>query len=224
LRRVFESIGRCLKEKGAIRFNLTFETPESDKPLSATLSSCGDGLVEMRLRGSECTERPSPSADTMGTGVGKPDLVDSSLKPAVDVGETIRFALHRVSPRAVKKRIAITSALEPATAAVCDGQTGRRILHQLIDHALANCEANGAIHIEARRLKGVALVRTITSPRICTTNGGSGRSDGADMVALETLVDGAEGTIVSDDRHGKSVVSVRLPLSPVVAPVRKAAA
>ena len=56
-------------------------------------------------------------------------------------------------------RIALASSVEPDVIAACDRQIGRRIIHLLVESALHGSQTDGSVHILARKVKGVVLLR-----------------------------------------------------------------
>lgn len=223
-KRVHDMIARCRNEAAPIGFDLTLDTLKAKKPLTATLSPCGDGSVAMRLHEREAIDPAVGEAEKTGACAGEGACISKPAAPACDIGEAVAFALRHDSRKAEAKGFRVTSAADPGIAAACDRQVGRRIVHLLIDSALGGRQAEGAIHIVARRLKGVVLLRTTTSPRKRAIKIERSSKDRVDMAALQALVDGAGGTLVTDRREEESVVSVRLPLAPTPVVVQSEAA
>jgi hypothetical protein len=131
-----------------------------------------------------------------------------------DMHDAVAFALRHAAPKAAAGRLRLASAIDPVIAAVCDRQVGRRIAHLLIANALDACERDGAVRIEARRLRGAVLLRTTTSPWMRATGIEVKGESSADMAALDALVGEVRGTLVVDGVEGKLIVSIRLPLAP----------
>jgi hypothetical protein len=216
LRRVLESIALCRRDATPSSLKLTVYAIEAETLLTATLSPCCDGAVAMQLGQSEPVHPVTANAEEDARApIEATAPFDRPTGPASDIGEAVAFACHRFSRKAATRKLRLTSEVDATIAAACDRQVGRRIAHLLIDNAVEGCEAGGTIRIAARRLRGVVLLRTITSPRSHAMKS-SGCSEGrAEMAALEALVDGTGGTLVIDARNDESVVSVRLPAAPM---------
>ena len=214
LRQVFESIVRCSRDATPSSLELTFYAMEAEALLTATLSPCREGAVAIRLSQREAVHLVTANTEeevSASTSATTPS--DRPIGPVSDVGEAIAFARHRFSRKAATRKLRLTLEIDPAIAAGCDRQVGRRIAHLLIDNAVKRCEAGGAIRIAARRLKGVVLLRTTSSPRKDAMESSRCSEGRAEMTALEALVDEVGGTLVVDERNDESVVSVRLPLA-----------
>jgi hypothetical protein len=224
-KRVLDTIARCRNEAAPIGLDLTFDTMKAEKPLVATLSPCGDGPVAMRLRERKAIDPTAADAEERTGARGSESArIIKPAAPACDIGEAVAFALRHSSGKAEAGRLRVTSAGDPGIAAACDRQVGRRIVHLLIVSALDGCEANDTVHIFSRRLKGVVLLRTTTSPRKRAIEIERSSEDRVDMAALQALVDGAGGTLVADRRNEEGVLSVRLPLAPMPVVVSSEAA
>jgi hypothetical protein len=220
LRRVFCSIGG--RGTDPIRLDLTFETIDADKHFTATLSSCGDGCVAMRLQ-----EREGAHSCAVATDEVRASEIASNEEvqgPIADIGEASGFALKHASHKSKTKELRVTSDLNRADALGCDRQVARRIASLVIGAAFDTCEIGATIHIETRALRGVVLLRTTTSPRKPVMETASKADNRFDMTALQTLIDSIGGTLVLEQRHDESVASVRLPLAPAPTILRNAAA
>jgi hypothetical protein len=134
--------------------------------------------------------------------------------PRCDVAEAVAFALRHAEPKAEARKVLLTSAVDSGIAATCDRQVGRRMIGHLIETALNGSGAGGVVHVFARRLKGVVLLR------VATDVGRDARDmdERLDVAALRTLVEGVGGTLVVDRESEGLVLSVRLDLAaPAVA-------
>jgi hypothetical protein len=210
------AIDRCKKRSEPIGVDLGVcdETPGIEKVYTAAFSLCDDGTVAMRLQEHPALE-PSPVAvkeDTVPRSVLM-KAAKTAIAPSCNIGEAVAFALRHAGPKAEAKKARLTSAVEADIAAACDRQVGRRILHHLIDNALNGSEAGGAVHVLARRLRGVVLLR-VASELGSDASGAEGRSDEPlDVTALRSLVEGAGGTLIVDRESDEIVLSVRLDLA-----------
>jgi hypothetical protein len=223
--RVLEAIGRCRREAGPISLDLTFETIDADKCLRAMLSPFGDGSVAMRIRERDVIESRAAVSDKEPAGPARAVTPSKNLEAAIaDIGEAAAFALQHSSRKSKARALRLTSDFKCAIAAECDRQVARRIARLLIGAALDACEVGGAVHVETRPLKGVALLRTITSPWKRAMETATSSDNKADMTALQALVDGVGGTLVIAEGEEETVASVRLPLAPLAVTVGEAAA
>jgi hypothetical protein len=133
-------------------------------------------------------------------------------RPRCDIGDAIAFALRHAESKARAKKVVLASAVEPDVAAACDRQIGRRILHLLIDCGLAGSQAGGVVHVVARRLRGVVLLRVVSA--LGTLDDEGAEADVRfDIAALRALVEIAGGTLVVDREGHDIALSVRLDLA-----------
>ena len=178
------------------------------RALTATVSPCSDGTFAMRLQ-----ERRTIESTAMASEEANPCAVtlaaEQVMRPSCDIGEALAFALRHTTPKAEAMQIALTSTIEPDLAAACDRQIGRRVLHLLIESALSGSEGGGTVHVIARRLKGVVLLR-VTSEVGTGALGGAETDDRLDGTALRNLVESAGGTLVVDRVGHDIALSVRL--------------
>jgi hypothetical protein len=180
--------------------------------LTATFSPCSDGSVAVRLH-DHAPVILAPASIVTGA-LPAPSVSLSAkrcIQPRCDIGEAIAFALRHSTPKALAKKVALTSAIEPSLAIACDRQGGRRIAGLLVDAALNGSTPGGAVNIVARRLKSVLLLRVASKLGDVCENSES--DDRFDVTALRSLVEGAGGTLVVDRNGNEIALSVRLDLA-----------
>jgi hypothetical protein len=180
--------------------------------LAATFSPCSDGSVAVRLH-DHVPVILAPASILTGA-VPAPSVSLSAkrrIQPRCDIGEAMAFALRHSTPKALAKKVALTSAIEPGLAVACDRQAGRRIAGLLVDAALNGSTLGSAVNIVARRLKSVLLLRAAS--RLGDVRENSEPDDRFDVTALRSLVEEAGGTLVVDRDGNEIALSVRLDLA-----------
>jgi hypothetical protein len=133
------------------------------------------------------------------------------MSRACDLGEAVAFALRRARPRAAQMGIGIAVACDDALLAACDRQVGRRVAHLAIESALAASGAGGAIRVDARRLKGIVLLRVMSE----RADDAVDDDDASELATLRAVVDDAGGTLIVERNAGRATLSVRLALADV---------
>lgn len=160
---------------------------------------------------------PRASAAPPALEVKEPDCKDvAGMAPAAampasrtcDFSEAVAFAIRRARPRGAAAGIEFAVARDAGIVAACDRQVGRRIAHLAIESALAMCSGGGVIRVDARRLKGIVLLR-VTSE----TSDDDYAEDVSELATLRALVDDVGGTLVLDrEPDGRAMLSIRLAL------------
>jgi hypothetical protein len=106
----------------------------------------------------------------------------------------------------------LSPVTESGIAVACDRQSIRRIVCRLLDQALSESEAS-IVRIEARKLKGVALLRITMEETRDVFADRTGDDVAPALATVRALVEEAGGTLVVDgDRNGVAW-SVRLNLA-----------
>lgn len=170
--------------------------------LQATLSSCRDGTIAMRLQ----ELRESRSAPVSAT----PAVVEAPA-PVSDAGEALAFAIRRAEPAAAAKGIRLSSHGDANTVAACDRQLARRILCQAVDAAVCSSSGNGAVDAVIRRLPGVVMVRVGWRAEPVADGLPCVQGDGLDVEILQTLAEAAGGTMIAASDGAKRSLTLRLP-------------
>ncbi len=133
---------------------------------------------------------------------------------ASDIGAAVAFAMRQAGQEVEAKGVEISVEREGDLVAACDLQVGRRIAHLALDAARAGAGAGGTIRIDARRLKGIVLLR-VTAERSAEDAEAASLGRPFDRTTLQALIEGAGGTLVVDRREDRLVLSVRLDLADV---------
>lgn len=172
---------------------------------AATVASDGNGLVSIRLSAVKARGGTVVKLVRPGKRV-RPAQSDASL--ASDLSEAVAFAMKRAGAIAEARGVLVTADVEEGIAAKCERQLGRRVAFLMMEAALTQSQPGDALHLTARALKGVALLRLV-----------GGSSPTPDIQACEIyavlrrLVDEAGGTLVVDEVGGEVRVSIRLGLA-----------
>jgi len=186
---------------------------EGREPSTLIVAPCEGGGVSLRL-----SPRPEPQPsetpaqeskaedDTLGTAAVTPP------RRASDVGAAITFAHRQVKRRAEEQGASLEVACDGDLLAVCDPQVGRRVAYLALDAALTAVGAKGAIRVDARRLKGIVLLR-VTAERSDEEAETMSTKDPLELPTLKDLVESAGGTLVVDRRESRLMLSVRLDLA-----------
>ena len=170
---------------------------------------CEDGVVSLRLQALAMR-----AAEKMADGRKRPKA-EATSRGACDLGEALAFALRRARTRGTARGIKFDVACADAILVACDRQVGRRIAHLAIESALATSGACGTIRVDARRLKGIVLLR-VTSERAEDADD-EDAEDTSELATLRALVDDADGTLVVEREAGIATLSVRLALADIAA-------
>ncbi len=172
------------------------------------------GAVSLRLLDAEGVEPPAPKIEAVGEGAAPTtptDRVAALPLFACDIGEAVAFALRRARPRAEAQGIALAAACDRGLDVACDRQHGRRIARLAIDGALATRRTGGTIRVDARKLKGIVLLRVAVE--LALDDAAIEARDPIEFATLRALIDGVGGTLVVDRRGESLVLSMRLALA-----------
>ncbi len=179
-----------------------------------TVAPCDGGMVSLRLASATPAEPhvapPLPALEAKRLLAASADAT-AATGGVCDIGEAVVFGLKRMRPQAEANGIALTSEIAPCLRAACHRQIGRRIAHLLIEHAEGAAAGGGAIRVDARRLKGIVLLRIAFD----SEKEEAAPGDPPKLAALRALVEEAGGTLVVDRNSGRQVLSVRLDLADV---------
>jgi hypothetical protein len=126
------------------------------------------------------------------------------------------FALRTLAGRMRGRRVRLDTDVEPGLAAQCDRRACRRMLAVLIGCALGRIRAGDGLRLEARSVRGVALIRVAMT----TEEPPEAIWRAEHMAAVEALVEQAGGTALREGVPGEARVSVRLALAPPEMAVR----
>jgi hypothetical protein len=127
-----------------------------------------------------------------------------------DIREAVAHALDHVAPKAKAKGIKLSLRAEPGLAASCDQRTARRMACLLFEAGVNALVSGGEIGIVARRLRGVILLRTTTSPQRDASNGTTFGPFARCVDKLQQLAEGVGGTVMVEEQDGKTTLSLRL--------------
>ncbi len=211
---VTQALRNCAARGETVEFALDeLSAGEGSRTVGWMASPGEGGAVSLRLLGHAPVALPASkmrsTSDEAEAEVRLAAMMSAS--PMCDIGEAVAFALRRARPRGTAKGVAFAVACDAELVAVCDRQVGRRITHLSVEAALAAGRAGDAIHVDARRLKGIVLLR-ITLESMGDADAAD--ADGAfEFATLRTSVEDAGGTLVIDRQANRRVLSVRLALS-----------
>ena len=137
----------------------------------------------------------------------------ASPQPAAlrcDMQEAISFALQRVGPKAKTGGVALICEGESDVAVASDRALCRRIVHTILDSALARSRPGDAVTVAARNLRGAVLLRVTLSSARETVADALALQQSPEFLALASIIDDAGGTIVFDGAAAGATISVRL--------------
>ena len=208
---VADALRRC-KEGGESVEVAGIGTGRGRSPETWMASPNEGGAASLRFVSAADVEKPIGKSTS--TDADAEPVAAEPPRPASDIGTAVAFALRQASPRAEAKGIAITVERDGNLVAACDLQIGRRITHLALEAALTVAGADGAIRIDARRLKGIVLLR-VTAERSAEDAEAASLDRPFDRTTLQALIEGTGGTLVVDRREDRLVLSVRLDLADV---------
>jgi len=166
-------------------------------------------LVAMKLRGS----RPLEPSGKRARLTLRPAIAAKMVPvPAVgsDVGDAVSYAFDHVVPKAKAKGVKLSLRAEPGLAASCDQRAARRMACLLFEAGVNASVSGDEIGIVARRLRGVILVRTTTSPQRDASNGTTVGPFARCVDELQQLAEAVGGTVMVEEQNGKTTLSLRL--------------
>jgi hypothetical protein len=126
--------------------------------------------------------------------------------PACPIASELDFAIRTLAGRMRGRRLRLAVDVEPGLAAQCDRRACRRMLAVAVAAAIGKCPGDGEIRIEARRLRGVALIRVA----LATEEAPEAVWRAEAMAAVAELADQAGGTALLDGAPGEARLSIRL--------------
>jgi hypothetical protein len=177
------------------------------------VAPCEGGGVSLRLSPRAKAEPPVQEGKVSDVEQGASAASASiSSRRAGDVGAAIAFAYRQVKAHAEEKGTSLKVECDNDLVAACEPQVGRRVAYLALDAALAAIRAGGAIRVDARRLKGIVLLR-VTAERSDEEAETTSTKDLPELPTLKNLVESAGGTLVVDRREDRLVLSVRLDLA-----------
>jgi len=200
---VADALRRC-RMRGA-PVEMVLEDAGEGETATWVASPFEDGAVSLRLQATAMRVAAKAADDR------RRPAAEASMSRACDLGEAVAFALRRARPRAAQMGIGIAVACDDALLAACDQQVGRRVAHLAIESALAASGAGGAIRVDARRLKGIVLLRVMSE----RADDAVDDDDASELATLRAVVDDAGGTLVVERNAGRATLSVRLALADV---------
>ena len=212
---IMEAIGRCRAGQGPVELTVegTGWIGEAKEVTTWTFAPCQGGAVSMHVAGSAPVD---PAFAPTGTKLANDTVEDFAETPAsprgpvCDVGDAVDFALRRAGPQAAAKNISLTHEIDGDAPAACDRQIGRRIAHLMTESALGGCPAGGAIRVDARRLKGIVLLRVTSDIGIADPETDTVAADPLKLATLRTLIEATGGTLVVERKCDRQILSVRL--------------
>ncbi len=172
------------------------------------------GAVSLRLVERVHAEPPISEPAAVSEGVAPTAPTDGAGElpfHICDLGEAVAFALRHARPRATARGIALASACERGLEIACDRQLGRRVARLAIEGALATNRTGGTIRVDARKLKGIVLMRVAVELTLDDVE--IEARDSIELAMLRVLIDDAGGTLMVDRRGESLVLSVRLALA-----------
>jgi hypothetical protein len=200
---VADALRRC-RMRGA-PVEMVLEDAGEGETATWVASPFEDGAVSLRLQATAMRVAAKAADDR------RRPAAEASMSRACDLGEAVAFALRRARPRAARMGIGIAVACDDALLAACDRQVGRRVAHLAIESALAASGAGGAIRVDARRLKGIVLLRVMSE----RADDAVDDDDASELATLRAVVDDAGGTLIVERNAGRATLSVRLALADV---------
>jgi len=200
---VADALRRC-RMRGA-PVEMVLEDAGEGETATWVASPFEDGAVSLRLQATAMRVAAKAADDR------RRPAAEASMSRACDLGEAVAFALRRARPRAAQMGIGIAVACDDALLAACDRQVGRRVAHLAIESTLAASGAGGAIRVDARRLKGIVLLRVMSE----RADDAVDDDDASELATLRAVVDDAGGTLVVERNAGRATLSVRLALADV---------
>ena len=207
LPKLLDGIGRC--RLGGQAIELSLEAIEEGGTLDATLCACGPDMVAMKLRGPRTLEPIGKRARlALRSAVATKRVTASAV--GSDAGEAVAYAIDHVAPKAKAKGIKLSLRAEPGLAASCDQCAARRMACLLFEAGVNASVSGGEVGIVARRLRGVILLRTTTSPQTGANNGTIFGPLARCVDELQQLAEGVGGTVMVEEQNGKTTLSLRL--------------
>jgi hypothetical protein len=134
-------------------------------------------------------------------------------RPVCEVGEAVAFALRHAEPAAAARRVLLTSDVEDDIAARCERQICRRLLFLMIEEGLMRSNPGDALHLMARALKSVVLLRLVRVSGSDNEEQAESAENDENIAVLRRLAEEAGGTFVADRRAAEMRLSVRLHLA-----------
>ncbi len=203
-----EAIGHCLRGEGRSEVTLSSADDRSGRAgYTADVSDAGGGAVSIRLREVQAEVPVQPEDSSPMLGVVESEAPSRNDSEACDVTEAVAFATRCAETMAETRGVTLSAAVEGDLWARCDRQVCRRILHLMIDGALAESRPDGAIALSGRGLRGVVLLRLAL--RFASDDADApGRA--ATWSGLRGAVEEVGGTLVVEETPAETRLSVRL--------------
>jgi hypothetical protein len=188
------------------------DEPANPAPVQRlTVSACADGTIAARLSDLASAQAPAAvGARPRDTEMRPPEPTAASR---CDISDAIAFALRHAAQKAEARRILLVPTVDPDVAAACDRQIGRRIVSHLLETLLTASRPTATIHVLARRLKGVVLIRAQCEAAAEESGSCEGSPVEENIATMEGMVEEAGGTLIVDRQSGGLVMSIRLDLA-----------
>ena len=179
---------------------------------TAEILAAGAGAVSIRLRSAAVGARPLTVAEPSRCGDPDPTS-DLGTGPICDVGEAVAFAMRHAEANAGTRRAALTWDVGDGIWARCDRQICRRIVVLMLEGALPQSGPGDHLHLTARTLKGVVLLRLAVRPGPGSPHFLESAEGNISLAVLHQMVEAAGGTLVADRNPAEIRLSVRLDLA-----------
>lgn len=202
-----DAIARCPAGDASMEMSLCGEafSARDARSYTAKLSSTEGDVISIRLLPVETHRDSAAMTEQSALGGAASDDAAIAERAACDVGEALAFVARRSKGALHSSGNELQLSVEDDLFARCEPQTVRRILHLMIDGALAEGAAANTLAISARALKGVVLLRLT-----CAKDGERPTAERARLSALADAADAAGGSLVVDDLPEELRLSVRL--------------
>ncbi len=207
--KLLDAIVRCMPGHGPVELTLHDESGSKGSSAcayAARVTADAGGAVCIRLAALPIGDG-EPAASPVGTSTPR------QADPDCDVGEAVAFAARRSEQQVRATGAILISSVEPGTAAKCERQTCRRILLLMIESVLARCDAGDALHLTARTVRGVVLLRITGRPRSDLSSNAAGTEGEGGLIALRELTEHTGGTAVMELTAAEMRLSVRLDMA-----------
>lgn len=196
--------------RGEAPIEVALQSGGTSHACTAEISSAEDGAVSLRLLPAE-VQAPLDSGTSRRSAEAHAKERDAAMGPVCDVGEAVAFAMRRGEENAEAKRAGLTAEVEGGLRARCELQAFRRMLHLMFEGALMQAGVGDRLHLTARGLKSVALLRLVRVPALDDSERPAGKGHD-DWMALREVVEAAGGTLLVEESPAEMRLSVRLEL------------
>jgi hypothetical protein len=186
------------------------------RAVRAEILPAGSGLFALKIELAEPAVHANSERESVGAVTASLIKTDQDrFGECCDLGDVLVFALERVRPMLIERRMAVQVHAAPSLLAACDRQSARRIVTALLECALAESGTGASLDLSARAIKGAALIRVTARDDHDETARLLSFQDAAREADLAAAIDVCGGTLMIEGAARAVVASVRLGLADI---------